>query len=116
MENKERITHEAGNEEAWICVCNNTPTDHGFYPCDTDGNEVEPTREAWKIPLYVCAKCGRIIDMHTLEVVARTKASDRPSITLMNKRLPSNPIAYAAMEEKYNNEHVFNRQTLPDNN
>jgi hypothetical protein len=71
MEQREHITHEAGNDEAWICLCNNTPSADGFYPCNVDGNEVEPTREAWKIPLYVCASCGRIIHMKTLEVVGR---------------------------------------------
>jgi hypothetical protein len=67
----ERITHEAGNDEAWICICNNTPVSHGFYPCDMTGKEVEPVR-GWE-GLYVCNKCGRIIDQKTLEVVGRRK-------------------------------------------
>ena len=76
METTERIEHEAGNKEAWICLCRNTPTDDGFYPCDENGDEVEPTEAAWKTNLYVCAHCGRMIDFTTLEVVGRNKVSD----------------------------------------
>jgi hypothetical protein len=42
MEPKKRITHEAGNAEAWVCECGNTPSGDGFYPCDEKGNEMEP--------------------------------------------------------------------------
>ena len=68
---KECIEHEADNKEAWKCLCGNTPCDSGFYPCDTHGNEVEPTPEDWEEDLYVCAECGRIIHQDTLEVVGR---------------------------------------------
>ena len=71
---KERITHEPSSTDAWICVCRNTPADDGFYPCDENGNKVEPTPETWRTNLYVCDKCGRIINHDTLEVVGR-KAS-----------------------------------------
>lgn len=68
---KEFINHEAGYEEAWVCICGNTPTGDGFFPCDANGDEMEPLiGSAWK-DLYVCAKCGRIIQQHTLEVVGR---------------------------------------------
>jgi hypothetical protein len=67
----ETITHEAGNDEAWICICKNTPPREGFYACDEDGNEVVPTAQDWTRGLYVCADCGRIIDPKTLEVVGR---------------------------------------------
>lgn len=66
---KEHIKHEAGNDEAWICLCNNTPTGDGFYPCNEKGDEMEPTIGSNWNGLYVCAKCGRIIDQKTLEVV-----------------------------------------------
>jgi hypothetical protein len=66
---KERITHEEGNDEAWVCLCKNTPVSQGFYPCDKDGNEVEPTA-GWD-NLYVCAQCGRIINQKNLEVIGR---------------------------------------------
>ena len=39
---KEFITHEAGNDEAWICICGNTPVSDGFQPCDEKGIEMEP--------------------------------------------------------------------------
>jgi hypothetical protein len=65
----ERITHETGSDEAWVCICKNTPDAEGFFPCDKEGNQMEP--EAGWEDLYVCAKCGRIINQKTLEVVAR---------------------------------------------
>jgi len=67
------ILHEAGNKEAWICICGNTPEEDGFYPCDKDGNEVDPTPQHWKTDWYVCASCGRMIDVDTLEVVGRNE-------------------------------------------
>ena len=69
MAEKEFITHEAGNDEAWVCICGNLPADGGFYPCDESGNEVEPV-EGWE-GLYVCADCGRIIRYESLEVIGR---------------------------------------------
>jgi hypothetical protein len=68
---KEFITHEAGSDEAWICICGNTPVDDGFYPCDKDGNEMEPSVESDWEDLYVCARCGRIIKQDTLEVIGQ---------------------------------------------
>ena len=68
-EHMETISHERNNEEAWICACGNTPTADGFYPCDELGNEMEPVVGSdWK-GLYVCARCGRIINQETREVV-----------------------------------------------
>jgi hypothetical protein len=55
------------------CVCGNTDDDCGFYPCDPDGNEVEPTIECWPDDLYCCDRCGRIIDSNTLEVISCRK-------------------------------------------
>jgi hypothetical protein len=68
------ITHELGNDEAWVCACKNTPSDDGLYPCDEKGNEVEPTPKEWTTNPYVCHRCGRIIDLDTLEVVGRNNA------------------------------------------
>lgn len=70
---KEFIRHEEGNEEAWICICENTPSGGGFYPCDKEGNEVEPTAEHWTTDCYVCADCGRIINFVTLEIIGRNE-------------------------------------------
>ena len=66
----EHITHEVGIDEAWICICRNTPDADGLFTCDSEGNEVEPA-VGWD-DLYVCAKCGRIIKQKTLEVVGRS--------------------------------------------
>jgi hypothetical protein len=66
---KEHITHERGIDEAWICRCKNTPLGDGFFPCDNEGKEQEPVA-GWN-DLYVCARCGRIIDQKRLQVVGR---------------------------------------------
>jgi len=41
----EIITHKSGNDEAWICICGNTPVSDGFFTCDKEGNEMEATKE-----------------------------------------------------------------------
>jgi hypothetical protein len=64
----ETIRHESGNPEAWVCICGNTPTSDGFYPCDKFGKEVVPDM-SWIDPIYVCHRCGRIIHANTLQVV-----------------------------------------------
>src|SRR5260221_1540153 len=69
MGTREHITHEAGNDEAWICICANTPSSGGFYPCDAEGNEMEPMIGSSWSGLYVCADCGAIIDLKTLDIV-----------------------------------------------
>jgi len=65
----EHITHESGNKDAWVCICGNNPSEDGFYPVNEDGHEVEPTVEDWKTNEYFCARCGRVIDQDSLEVV-----------------------------------------------
>jgi len=42
------------------CVCGNTPRTNGFYPCDRQGNEMEPTLESSWDGLYVCAVCQQL--------------------------------------------------------
>jgi hypothetical protein len=71
MKEREIITHEPNNEEAWICVCGNKPADDGFFPCDQEGNEIEPTISSGWENLYACGNCGRIIDQYSLEVVGQ---------------------------------------------
>lgn len=61
-----RINDETG---WWMCACGNEPELEGFYPCNSEGEIVEPTPELWNGLLYVCDKCGRIINQDTLEVV-----------------------------------------------
>ena len=71
MQPLEHITHEATSPEAWLCLCGNTPTADGFFPCDEHGNEIQPTPAAWTSGSYLCARCGRIIKQASLEVVGR---------------------------------------------
>lgn len=70
MEN-EVILCESGSRDAWVCLCGNTPDSDGFFTCDENGAEVEPTEVEWKTGWYVCICCGRIIDPKTLKVVGR---------------------------------------------
>lgn len=52
------ITHKSG--EDITCPCGNTPESDGFYACDGDGNEMEPTLNSDWEDLYVCGRCGQI--------------------------------------------------------
>lgn len=65
----EVITHDPNDRDAWRCICGNEPTADGFYPSNQNGNEIEPVK-GWN-ELYVCVRCGRIIDQNTLRVVGR---------------------------------------------
>ena len=67
----EKISHEQGNIEAWICICGNTPSSDGFYPCNEEGCEMEP-EAGWR-DLYVCGKCGRIINQNSLAVTGKRR-------------------------------------------
>lgn len=73
LKNRETITLEHGDPEAWICICGNMPAEVGFYACDLKGNMVEPTEKDWTTGLYVCDLCGRIIDPDTLAVTGRNE-------------------------------------------
>jgi len=66
----ERIRKDPGNDIECVPSCGNDPSNEGFYPCLYDGTEVEPYVDgAWKGRLYVCNRCGRIIDVETLQVI-----------------------------------------------
>jgi hypothetical protein len=67
----EHITAEQTDNDAWRCICGNTPASDGFFPCNQSGDEIEPTIAGGWTDLYVCARCGRIIKQTTLEVVGR---------------------------------------------
>jgi len=56
--------------DEWTCICGNTSLDEGFYPCDAEGNMVEPTIEDWTTNLYRCGRCFRKINQATHEIVA----------------------------------------------
>jgi hypothetical protein len=66
-----KISHESGGEASWICLCGNTARGQGFYPCNAQGEIVEPTPAEWTTDWYVCGQCGRMIDQATLAVVGR---------------------------------------------
>jgi hypothetical protein len=62
-------------DDWWTCICGNQPDREGFFPCNAEGDQVEPTPAEWKKPLYVCASCGRIINQKTLDVIGRNPSS-----------------------------------------
>ena len=64
---KEFVTREPQDVDAWVCKCGNTPHTDGFSACDNQGAEIEPD-DKWD-DLFLCLRCDRIINMHTLEVV-----------------------------------------------
>ena len=69
MANADFIKRDNSDKDAWACLCGNEPEEDGFYPCDKDGNEIEPSTR-WN-GLYVCLRCGRIIQQDSLRVVGR---------------------------------------------
>lgn len=52
------ITHESDTD--WVCVCGNEPHTDGFFPCDKNGNEMEPTLDSDWEGLYLCPRCGQL--------------------------------------------------------
>ncbi len=54
----------------WTCICGNTASEDGFFPCDAVGNLVEPTPQEWTTNLYRCDRCHRKINQATGEIVA----------------------------------------------
>ena len=66
----EKIT---STHDEWDCTCGNNAFVSGFFPCNEQGIEIEPTIENGWTNLFVCADCGRIINQDTLEVVGTRK-------------------------------------------
>lgn len=60
-----------------VCVCGNEPAYDGFESCLEDGTVVEPTggggSRAWKGKLYLCLKCGRIVDQDSLLITGKSR-------------------------------------------
>lgn len=52
-----------------MCVCGNAPFGEGFSECNSDGRQVEPVEGQWDGRLYICNRCGVVIDGATLTVV-----------------------------------------------
>jgi hypothetical protein len=69
------ITSTAPDE--WECVCGNRPRLEGFYPCNEQGEQVEPTPGDWTTDCYVCDRCGAIIDQSTLEIDGQRAGSEK---------------------------------------
>ena len=70
--NQEFITRGVGDDDWIYCLCGNNPAYDGLYPCLPDGTPVEPLADGpWDEKLYVCAKCGRIVNQDTLEVTGQ---------------------------------------------
>ncbi len=46
--------------ENLICECGNEPEADGFFPCDSQGNEIEPLITSEWNGLYVCARCQNL--------------------------------------------------------
>lgn len=55
--------------DTWVCICGNVASLEGFYPCNSEGTQVEPTPEEWTSGWYACARCYRLIDQRTRQVV-----------------------------------------------
>lgn len=72
----QKISHENGNPDAWICVCGNRPDADGFLVCDAGGNEIEP--DCGWAGLYLCNRCGVIIDQQSLNMVGRAQLVRTP--------------------------------------
>lgn len=39
------------------CSCGNTPEADGFFPCDLDNNEIDPTIDSDWDGVYKCGRC-----------------------------------------------------------
>lgn len=49
------------------CDCGNDSRSDGFYPCDADGNEIEPVLGAPWYGLYRCDRCDAVLPGHVFE-------------------------------------------------
>jgi len=68
----ERIRKDPGNDIECVLSCDNNTAMEGFYPCNWQGDELEPYVDGpWKGRLYRCGRCGRIIDVDTLRVIGQ---------------------------------------------
>lgn len=52
----------------WVCKCGNQPDSDGFSPCSNIGARCEPD-DNWEGTHYLCERCFRIIDQHTLQIM-----------------------------------------------
>jgi hypothetical protein len=53
-----------------VCTCGNQPHIDGFFPCNKNGEIVEPdVGGPWIEPLYICSRCDSIYNADLLETV-----------------------------------------------
>lgn len=57
----------------YVCVCGNRPDTDGFYPCDSDGNDLEPVLDGSWDGLYRCDRCRIVLPATVFDVVRRTR-------------------------------------------
>lgn len=53
----------------YVCVCGNRPDTDGFYPCDSDGNDLEPVLDGLWDGLYRCDRCRVVLPATVFDVV-----------------------------------------------
>ena len=58
----EQYEEEQEARNNYTCTCGNTADDLGFYPCDENGEEIEPDEDSDWANLYVCGKCKNVIN------------------------------------------------------
>lgn len=55
-------------QDWWVCKCGNKPDLEGYSPCSSTGARCEPDK-SWDETYYLCERCFRIIDQHTLQIM-----------------------------------------------
>ena len=85
----EKITHEQGDEEAWVCICGNTPSDAGFYPCDENGDEIYHTNVMMSIGEGYAVLCPRAItdNVERVSVTQLLEATGHENIYITNAQM-----------------------------
>ncbi|WP_256804626.1 hypothetical protein [Frankia sp. ACN10a] len=63
-----------GDDEEWLCRCDNTPGGEGFVPV-IGHREAAPGSARWR-GHYCCLRCGRLIHWPTREIVGRLDFAD----------------------------------------
>ena len=64
------IGYTGRDENEWVCICGNRPSEDRFLPCNRSGELVARTPATWPEPLYRCGRCGRVIDGDTRAVLS----------------------------------------------
>jgi hypothetical protein len=62
-----KFNYQQGERYGWECLCGNSDAKDSFKACNSAGERVR--NQEWDGQLYVCNRCGRIIDREGLAVV-----------------------------------------------